>query len=300
MTNKKSLVVKDNRLIEASYRLDLSEQRLILLAIVQARLVKPITSDTLIEITVSDYAAACSLDTKSGYQRLKEASDNLFQRWVQLRGIDVLTGKEALLKTRWVSSCIYVENAGLVRLRISPDIIPYISELEANFTSYQLKNVAQMTSTYAIRLYELLAQYKKIGNRYFELSEFKRLLDADEKSYERIDNLKNKVLNIAVDQVNQFTDLSIAWTERRAGRTIIGLDFSVDQKTTEMPNVKPQKPQKSKAAAKISIGLSTAEKNMLRQLATKTGKTEAELLDEARRKGGDLFLTLDQMAQAEV
>lgn len=299
MSQNKSLVVKDNRLIEASYRLDLSEQRLMLLAIVQARGLQPITGDTLIEINAADYADACLLDTKSGYRRLKEAADNLFQRWVQLKGVDVLTGKQVLIKTRWVSSCAYVDNAGLVRLRIAPEIIPYITELEANFTSYALKNVVQMTSSYAIRLYELLAQYKTIGSRYISLPELRNFLDANEKSYDRLQNFKIKVLNIGVDQINQYTDLNITCEPERLGRSVIGYHFSIEKKAVKHPAEEPKNPKETKPKAKVKIGLSTAEKSMLKQLAAKTGQTEAALLEEARQKSSDLFLVLDEMTQAD-
>jgi plasmid replication initiation protein len=267
MSSNKSLVVKDNRLIEASYRLDLSEQRLVLMAIVQARDSMPITSDTLLEVSASDYASLCQLEPSSAYRRLKEAADSLFLRWVQLKGVDTLTGKPAVLKTRWVSSCTYVEKAGLVRLRIAPDIIPYITELEARFTSYALKNVVQMTSTYAIRLYELLVQYKTIGSREFYLDELKELLDANEKSYERLDNFRKKVLNVAVGQINDLTDLQIMCTDKKVGRSVVGFDFSIVQKNRENTAEKrPIKPQETPAAVSLPISLTTAERAMLKDL----------------------------------
>jgi plasmid replication initiation protein len=238
------LVEKDNRLIEASYRLDLSEQRLALMAIVQARENMPITSDTLLKVSASDYASLCHLEPSSAYRRLKEAADSLFQRWVQLKGIDAITGKPAILKTRWVSSCTYVEKVGLVRLRISPDIIPYITELEARFTSYDLKNVVQMTGTYAIRLYELLVQYKTIGSREFHLDALKELLDANEKPYERLDSFRKKVLNVAVGQINDLTDLEIMCNDKKIGRSVVGFDFSITQKSRDTPaENRPIKPQ---------------------------------------------------------
>lgn len=300
MSNNNKLVVKDNRLIEASYRLELSEQRLVLMAIVQARETKPITADTLLSVTASDYAVTCGLDRDVAYRQLKDATDSLLGRMVYLRGIDLETGKEATVKTRWVSSATYVEKAGIVRIQLAPMIIPYITALQSSFTSYELRNVAQMSSTYAIRLYELLTQYKTIGERYMPLIKLKEALGANEKSYERMDNFKRNVLKIAVSQINDLTDLQITYIDRKAGRAVIGFDFNIEKKnapTTNQPL--PKKSDTSQPKAKVEIGLSTAEKNMLKQLAAKTGKTEAELLDDVRQKGSDLFLALDQMNRSD-
>lgn len=297
MSSNKSLVVKDNRLIEASYRLDLSEQRLVLMAIVQARENMPITSDTLLEVSAAEYASLCHLEPSSAYRRLKEAADSLFQRWVQLKGIDAMTGKPAVLKTRWVSSCTYVEKAGLVRLRIAPDIIPYITELEARFTSYALKNVVQMTSTYAIRLYELLVQYKTIGSRDFNLVELKELLDANEKSYERLDNFRKKVLNIAVGQINDLTDLQIICTDKKLGRSVVGFEFTITQKD-QLAKADTPKPKPKKEAPTLPMGLTLAEKNMIKKICAKSGESEADVLAKAQAMGGELFVALDQMTKA--
>lgn len=150
-----------------------------------------------------------------------------------------------------------------------------------------------MTSSYATRLYELLAQHKTIGSRYISLPELRNFLDTNEKSYDRLQNFKIKVLNISVDQINQYTDLNITYEPERLGRAVVGYNFSIDKKEVKTPTVKPKNLQESQPAAKVEIGLSLAEKSMLKQLATKTGKTEAALLEEARQKSSDLFLALD-------
>ena len=54
---KNGLVVKDNALMNTSYNLEVTEQRLILLAIISAKRDRArITSDSKLEIHASDYA----------------------------------------------------------------------------------------------------------------------------------------------------------------------------------------------------------------------------------------------------
>ena len=69
------LVVKDNALINASYNLELTEQRLIMLAIINAReLGQGITADSKLEIHASDYAKLFNVSADASYKALKEAA----------------------------------------------------------------------------------------------------------------------------------------------------------------------------------------------------------------------------------
>jgi plasmid replication initiation protein len=294
----KDLIVKDNRLVEASYRLDLCEQRLMLLAIVRAREAREeITAATWLEVAAKDYADTYGITKQAAYMQLKTAADALFSRQVQLIGVDEKTGKDGVLKTRWVSACLYVEQAALVRLQIAPVIIPYVSNLESCFTSYQLKNVAQMTSVYAIRLYELLTQYKSIGSRYIDLADLRDFLGAIEKSYDRLDNFKKKVLDVGIDQVNQYTDLVVSYIPKKVGRSVVGYNFSIDQKAMEKPNPKKSNSSTAPLASPplLNQGLSTAERALLRdkqQLFPDLNLTESSVIEMARQQNTDVYLVL--------
>lgn len=297
----KQLIVKDNRLIEASYRLDLAEQRLILLAMTRARESGvEITADQWLEVEGKDFASVFEVTHSQAYRTLKSTAESLFKRQVSLHALDEKTQKESVLITRWVSACTYIDNAGIIRLQFTPVIIRYLSNLEKCFTSYQLKNVAQMTSTYSIRLYELMTQYKSLGKRHLGLVEIKMLLGATEKSYDKISNFKNKVLDLAVAQVNQFTDLQVAYTPKKMGREIVGYDFLIDRKDkyTDMLTQEPPIERvivKSVRSPEISCGLSTAERALLRdkqQTHPELQLTEESVVELAQQYNMDVYLFL--------
>ena len=282
------------------------------MAIVKARATQPITAETILQVTAADFAEICEMDIRNAYRRMKEAAETLFERRVTVRSIHADTGNDAITTTRWVSSCTYVEQAGLVELQLAPKIIPYITDLESKFTSYQLKNVAQMTSTYAIRLYELLAQYKTVGSRYFQIQRLKEFLGADEKSYERMDNFKRIVMKVAIDQINALTDLKVSYVDRKAGRSIVGFEFLIEQQpidetqqagqihqADQAKRLLSKKSNQASVASKVKIGLSLSEKSMLKQLCEQTGRAESELLAQARAAaGGEVFLWLDAQLRA--
>ena len=150
-----NIVYKDNNLVEASYSLNLSEQRLILIAIIAAREIeKELTSDTILTIHASEYMKQFNLGRQASYEALQSACDNLFERHLNYKAVDPITGKIGIYKSRWVSKVGYVKEEGCVQLIFAPDIIPLFVKLEEKFTRYELKQISPLTSIYAIRLYE--------------------------------------------------------------------------------------------------------------------------------------------------
>ena len=146
------LVVKDNVLIDASYNLDMVEQRLILLAIVEARETgKGISHDTLLEVHASSYITQFHVEKHTAYKVLREAAKTIFSRYVTYHDINSETGKERTFHVRWVDKIGYEQDSGLVFLRFSQDIVPLITRLEANFTSYEIEQISNLTSADAIR-----------------------------------------------------------------------------------------------------------------------------------------------------
>ncbi|MBV6620627.1 replication initiation protein, partial [Acinetobacter baumannii] len=89
------LIVKDNALIQASYTLDTVEQRLILLAIAEARETgHGITENSLLEVHASSYINTFNVEKHTAYTVLREASKSLFDRYVTYHDINPKTGKD--------------------------------------------------------------------------------------------------------------------------------------------------------------------------------------------------------------
>lgn len=228
--SEKALVVKSNKLIEASYRLDLIEQRMILMAIDNARQTESgVTADNLLTIRASEYAAMFNLDMHKAYEQLKTAAKGLFHRYVVLHDIHPESGKERVFEARWVSSVAYVEGSGLIQLQFGAMIVPYITRLEEKFTSYEIKTIAKMTSTYAIRLYELLIQWQDIKKREIKLEDLKNMLGVGGE-YSALKDFKKYVLDLAVSQVNKFSDLDVRYENVKFGRKVTGFMFFFEPK----------------------------------------------------------------------
>lgn len=229
---KNDLVVKDNALINASYNLEVTEQRLILLSIIRARETgQGISSDSKLEIHASDYASRFDVTKEAAYNALKNAVNNLFERKFSFKEIHKDTNKEIVVKSRWVSRIAYVDDLATLEITFAPDVVPLITRLEKHFTSYQLKQVAQLTSKYAIRLYEFLIAWRDVGKTpVISLSEFREKLGLDINEYQKMVNFKSRVLEPAIKQINELTDIHVKYEQYKTGRSISGLSFTFKHK----------------------------------------------------------------------
>ena len=225
------LVVKDNSLINASYTLGLVEQRLILLAIIEARETgRGIDTETFLEIHAQHYAERFNVDVKNTYAMLSDAVMTLFNRQVTYMTIDEKRNKPEKRVVRWVSGISYVEGAGIVKLRFAPEIVPLITRLEQNFTSYELAQVANL-NIYATRLYELLVAWRSAGKTpIIEINEFRSKIGLLEQEYKPMNNFKNRVLDPAIKQINEHTDITVTYEQHKKGRAISGFSFRFKQK----------------------------------------------------------------------
>lgn len=235
---KNVIVVKSNKLIEASYRLDLIEQRIILAAIVEARETQQGLGDGFITLDAARFAKTFGMEEGSVYGQLKNALDTLFSRFIVVHDIHPETGYERVSKIRWISKSSYINGAGLIQLQFGHDMVPYIARLEKEFTIYRLEKIGRMSSAHAVRLYELLVQYLGIGQREIEVAWLRGILQLTDE-YAAIKDFKKRVIDVAVDQINQHSDIRVDYTQRKTGRTVSHLIFTI----------KPE-PKKQKAVAR--------------------------------------------------
>lgn len=230
------LVTKDNSLMNARYNLDLVEQRLILLAIIEARETgKGITADNALTIHAESYIEQFSVEKHTAYTVLKDACKNLFARQFSYQEISK-SGNPTTFTSRWVSKIGYTENEATVQIVFAPDVVPLITRLEEQFTSYELEQVAPLQSKYAVRLYELLIMWRSVGKTpILKIEDFRQKIGVGVSEYSVISNLKQRVLEPAIEQINAHTDITVTWEQHKRGRTITGFSFKFKQKPQQSP-----------------------------------------------------------------
>lgn len=207
---KHNLVTKANALIEASYRLTVAEQKIILLL---ASKVQPEDEDFKeYTFAIVDFMSLLGIKNKSKYKEVQETTKKLIQKTFEFRTGNILT------QVAWLSGAQYHEGEGKVTLVFHRWLRPFLLQLKKEFTRYRLENVIQLRSVYSIRIYELLKQYEGIKYREFEIDVLRQMLGLTENEYRLYADLKRRIIIIAQKELAQKTDISFEFEEIKIGR----------------------------------------------------------------------------------
>ena len=239
---KKDLVVKTNRLNQAFQVLTLAELHIVQLAIVDARETGTgLNTDTPLRIDARRYAEVFNTTRQNAYQRMKEAEDTLFNRRFSFYDDD---GK--LVKSRWIQQVRYLDDEGAIELVFTLAVVQGISRIDGVkefFTQYLLSQTAQLNSVYSARLYELLIQWRSTGKvPIIDLGDFREQLGIGINEYQRMHHFKARVLEPAIKEINEKTDIKAEYEQHKKGRVISGFSFKFKKK----PQPKSEKSLDSK------------------------------------------------------
>ncbi|EMD5946860.1 replication initiation protein [Acinetobacter baumannii] len=219
----KNHVVKSNQVIEASYQLSAVEQRIVLAAISRIPKNQPITDDELYPVSV-DELKQLDVHEKTAYRDLKEGINRLYERSINL-SID-----DKSIKMRWVQEIQFLDSQSVIGIRFSKPILPFISNLSREFTKYALSDIAGINSGYGIRIYELLVQYRQIGKREISVESLRTMLELGKK-YPLFADFKKRVIDTAIDQINEYSPLKVTYEQKKTGRKVTHIIFSFKEKS---------------------------------------------------------------------
>lgn len=224
-----------NLLIESSYTLGLSEQRLLQLAVTLSKeadsTIKPYTPITL---HVSRYAAQFSLDDQAACKEMREASRKLFERYMTYQELNPETGRLRDNLSRWVTELSYDDLEGAFTVCLSSNVVLIIEQLKERYLNYNFNKVAGLNSYYAIRLYELLTESNDnhvTKPKIIHIDLLRSELGIGNSQYKTMSNFKRNVLDFVLDKINQTTNITASYTQEKAGRKITGFRFTVAEKT---------------------------------------------------------------------
>lgn len=229
------IVRKANSLVEASYKLSTNEQRVILML---CAVVSPKCNDFQpYRIRVKEFADFIGLKNKNFYAEAEKLVMNLREKTLKI------TTDKSVLHIGWLSSIEYFPGEGMIEMCFDPKLTPFLIDLQRRFTTYHLKEIIQLKSSFSIRLYELLKQYEGIGERCFEIDHLKDILGIADDTYRLYGSFKQKVLAVARREINKETDISFSFTEEKEARKVVRLKFHIQ---ANIRTETPPKPEKQK------------------------------------------------------
>ena len=218
-------VVKANQIIQqARYDLTLKELKLLGYLISQ---VKPNDAPgKFYALSIKEYCAVRGIDSSGkNYDAVKKGLKALRDKsfWLQREdGSEVTVG--------WLGKAEINRGSGKIRVQFDSDLQKYITVLQGNYTQYELLATLPMKSAYSIRLYELLKSYS------FNHKEVTITIDElKEKAgcgglYSEYRDLRRKVIEVAIKEINLYTDLEVSYEKICTGKTVTKLVFYLDKK----------------------------------------------------------------------
>lgn len=154
-------------------------------------------------------------------------------------------------------------------LQFSRKMRPYILDLfeSRGYTRINISYLFGLSSTYAVRLLELLLQYQNIKpfkeaqeiKRKFTIEELRFVLNVPKGAYEeRVNNFRARVLDIAIKEINTSTPYSVRYVTVKEGRKVVAFEFTMDTFNAPIENINGYKPNSGNDAIEAlkSMGFS--------------------------------------------
>jgi plasmid replication initiation protein len=227
--NNKNLIYKDNRIIEASYKLTINEQRIILFCISQINSLEKLNANQIFVVSASEYSSVFGLDKDWSFREMKNAVTQLFERRVKV-GVTPEESDEF----RWISFKSISKSKQSIGVRFTTDIAPFLSELEGNFTKYKLLSISSMGSVYSIRIYEMLMQWRTTKSVKITIDKLRYRMQIEDGKYKEFSNFKQKVIDTAIKEINESSDIMADYEMIKEGRKVIAINFRFEFKNSKL------------------------------------------------------------------
>jgi plasmid replication initiation protein len=173
-------------------------------------------------ITVKDFNELLDIKGSKSYTYMKNFEEELLKRKVR-----VIFNNGDRLNVNWFQYSKYINENATLELCFNSYLKEHLLELNKNYTKYVLQNICKLNSVHAIKLYELLKQYYKIGSRIIDINDLKYMLGIA-KGYSQYCDFKKRVLLVSVSEINKNTDLEIEFKEMKIGRKVSEIKFSIE------------------------------------------------------------------------
>jgi len=217
------LVIKHNHLIEARYSMSLTEQRVLIYALSKIDFSQ--SDCTKLEISSNELLKMFSLQNAgSTLSLIRKSCKNLVSI-----NLDVSTSSTDYFVNIF-SSVKHERGSGIVTIKFTEEIKPYILALKSHFTQYKIESISSFKSEYSIRIYELLKmhQYQMVDGYFYkviEIPRFRKMLGIKETQYKHFNNFETDVLKRAKDEISSKSDIVVSYEKIKQGTKISSIKF---------------------------------------------------------------------------
>ena len=297
------LIVMDNSIVTSAYNLTLNEQRLIYCALKQMPKYdkdnppdKPLDPNTPFYITRDDFLEF-GVSPNIVAREIRHATRELMKKTI------VLATNTGIIEFQWLRQVLRYDkdaekklkekypnpqdhdkymkalklynffdamptnkdNDNIVaRVVFSPEIIPLLSDLRANFTQFLLSDVAEFGSIYTFRIYQLIMQYQSTGYVKISIDKLRFMLMLVDK-YPLVADLKRWVIDVAIKEINEKSPYSVQYELIKKGRKFTYLELRFEPKNKEKIEKTKENDKRSPNTIDMFDNLTDKEREIIAQ-----------------------------------
>jgi hypothetical protein len=227
MLDERYIVEKSKALVWAQFQ-DYSPGELKILDTYLSRIDPRNAESSLVTFTKKEYAELMGLDSDIRTEQLKTYTSGLLSNVVT---IDLPEKGYVQYPLFSEAKCFLDEKSGQVTIEVdcNQKLKPAFFDIARNgYVRYQLKNIISLKSQYSVRL------YPKLKDRPFgwkvSVAELREMLGATAASYDVFKDFNKHVLQKAVKEINEVTDIIVTTENIRKGRSVDAIRFTVTEK----------------------------------------------------------------------
>ena len=221
--NKK--IKQSNRLIEARYNLTKYEQRMMIA--ICSQLNSNAEEFNKVRVKVKDMADFCHFEPNKAWNHVKATIMRLATRTLQIKNSD-----GSWYVTHWLQSAKYIPSSGIVEYKIDEELKTELLQLKSAYLATPAEPLMEFSRDYSVRMYFILKKMLKIRDFEKDIDFFRDRFQLG-KSYELFANLKNKVIEPALAEINAKSDITVWHEYIKEGRAYKKIHFIVDLKEAE-------------------------------------------------------------------
>jgi plasmid replication initiation protein len=284
------LIVKDNRLITAKYHLTLTQIKFI--SFLSTKIERDDKNFFTYTFKVNEILEVLDIE-RTNYKLLRISLRHLMTKHVIIEDSEFI-----IFETTFLSHFKIDKKADTIEIKFDDLLKPFLLELSQKFTKLSLSKILQFKSQYTIRMYEIIESriniYEKYKNKNllkfeYELKEIKEILLGEystkgeelkiPKSYEKYNNFKRKVLDVAFKELEEKGDYYFEYEPIKTGRSYASIKFKI-QKNGE--KIKKDFHQKKKQILQNSTTKALAQEQIRRIIERQGDKVKDKLKYEQK------------------
>ena len=172
-------------------------------------------------LSAKEYTYMFNGDIKNSYKAIRNTADKLIKTDIRILTPD----DNQYWRINVCSKAEYKNKEGIINIKFTDDIMPYLAQVKEKFILYNLKEISYFKSIYTIRLYELVQEYKETGWILKSVDQLREVLTVG-KTFALYADFKRFTFKKGCDEINKLYDLNLKFEEIKKGRKVISIKFT--------------------------------------------------------------------------